>query len=251
MPNALLLCFVRLKVNKNVERTLENKVHTMSLAKRSNWVKLTLLTCIALNLNVYHGFQTAILVVCAAYKQIIITSGSNMAKRTLIFGNISAGKSALAKQISAQTGQRHIELDELAWRDQNHSIAEKIQVISDELQYLNESGNWIAEGVFGHPISQLCSHSNQVIFLDMPLSVCIEQLEQRYGNELSASDLERQRLWAESYYHRDTANSYAYHSELFDRFSDSKIRISSKEQLKSFLSELATQNSEHNLTLIS
>ncbi|MBD1556932.1 hypothetical protein HC752_08285 [Vibrio sp. S9_S30] len=161
-----------------------------------------------------------------------------MANRTLIFGNIGAGKSALAIKISSITGQKHIELDELAWHDEQHSIAEKMQFLSSELQHLNTSGNWVAEGVFGQSLSRLLVKTTQVIFLDMPLPICLQQLDHRYKDELHISDLERQKLWATSYYHRETANSYAYHNELFDSFSGYKIRISDAESLMNFCAQL-------------
>lgn len=173
-----------------------------------------------------------------------------MANRTLIFGNIGAGKSALAIKISSITGQKHIELDELAWHDEQHSIAEKMQFLSSELQHLSTSGNWVAEGVFGQSLSKLMVKTTQVIFLDMPLPVCLNQLDKRYKDKLHVSDLERQKLWARSYYQRETANSYAYHSELFDRFSGHKIRISDAKSLKEFCTKLDRTKNARNLTLI-
>jgi len=101
---------------------------------------------------------------------------------------------------------------------------------------------WVVEGVFGDLAEPFLEASDELVWLDVPWSVCRARLLQRgseskrhKNREQSAAGLDKLLSWAEGYYTRDGACSHAGHKTLFSKFSSQKHCLSTERDVAGYL----------------
>lgn len=115
--------------------------------------------------------------------------------RIAVVGPVAAGKTTLSRAVAAHTGLPRIDLDDLFWgpdwtpratADFHHSVEEQLA-----------GPAWIADGNYGGQVAELLlARAELVVWLDVPLRVCLPRLVARSlrraasGEELFAGNRE-------------------------------------------------------------
>ncbi|MCF2948048.1 AAA family ATPase [Paraglaciecola aquimarina] len=158
-------------------------------------------------------------------------------KKIIIFGNSGAGKSTLAKQLSSQHNLAHLDLDTLAWQPSapptRKPIVESAESIS---HFIKENQTWVIEGCYADLIEIALPFSNEIIFLNLPLGLCIENARKRpwephkYESK-AAQDKNLDMLieWISQYSSRTDTFSEAAHTQLYQTYSGKKQLITSNQ----------------------
>jgi len=165
---------------------------------------------------------------------------SNGLQRVLIMGNSGSGKSWLATRISEINKLPVTDLDSLYWQQEGYGKArEKAEVLKDVLAIANNK-HWIIEGVYGWIAERVTSYASHVIWLTPEPAECVENIKVRgMRNKGSVEDFSALLEWASLYEKRAGSSSYQGHLLVFSKTkSESRIRLSSREDMRSFLAQL-------------
>jgi len=162
--------------------------------------------------------------------------------RTVIIGNSGSGKTWLSHQLVDERLIAAISLDDIFWEpggfDLRRPAADVVSLIGEHLQ----QPGWIVEGVFGDLAEPFLEASDELVWLDVPWSVCRARLLQRgseskrhMNREQSAAGLDKLLSWAEDYYARGGACSRAGHRTLFSKFLSQKYCLSTEQDVAGYL----------------
>jgi len=162
--------------------------------------------------------------------------------RTVIIGNSGSGKTWLSRQLVNEGFISAISLDDIFWEPGGFDLRRPAADVASLIgEHLKRTG-WVVEGVFGDLAEPFLEASDELVWLDMPWSVCRARLLQRgseskrhMNREQSAAGLDKLLSWAEDYYTRDGACSRAGHKALFSRFSGQKHCLSSEQEVLGYL----------------
>ncbi|WP_459919116.1 P-loop NTPase family protein [Desulfocicer niacini] len=162
--------------------------------------------------------------------------------RIVIFGNSGSGKTWLAKKMSFIYSMSIVHFDEIFWEPGGF---DKKRESNEILSLINESkkmSSWVAEGVFGKIAEHFIENTDIIIWLDIPLEICIKRLgirgsesKKHMNREESEQGLKELIEWASQYYDRKNLNSYSGHRKLFNDFSKQKFRLRSESDVHEFL----------------
>ena len=154
-------------------------------------------------------------------------------RKVLIFGNSGSGKSTLAKAISRSESLSHLDLDTLAWKEEmppeRRSLSESSLEISG---FMNTYNGWVIEGCYADLLEVALPFSNEIIFMDLPIALCIENARNRpwephkYSSK-AAQDKNLNMLinWISQYSDRKDTFSKSAHEHLFNSFTGVKKRV--------------------------
>nr|WP_276209357.1 hypothetical protein [Streptomyces harenosi] len=99
-------------------------------------------------------------------------------RRIALVGPVASGKSTLAAAVAAHTGLPHIGLDDLFWGP-DWTPVPAAEFRARVRGALAEEA-WIADGNFGGAVAELLmARATLVIWLDLPLRVCLPRLVAR------------------------------------------------------------------------
>ena len=167
-------------------------------------------------------------------------------QKTIIFGNSGSGKSTLAKKLVTNNKLAHLDLDTIAWLEtslpQRKSIVDSAKEIAI---FTQKHDNWVIEGCYSDLLELLIIDSeldaienigtceaNEMIFLDLPIEVCIENAEQRPwephkypSKQAQDQNLEILTDWIKNYDTRTDSFSKKTHQTLYESFEGKKTRI--------------------------
>ena len=156
-------------------------------------------------------------------------------KKILIFGDSGSGKTTLAKKLAKQHGLAHFDLDTIAWLatkpPQRRGLDESYASI-DSFCSVNQS--WIIEGCYSDLIDYLCDRANQMVFMNLPVDLCIENARKRpwEPHKYQSKHQQDENLpmlidWIANYQTRQDTFSEHAHRGLYDQFQGSKsMRVS-------------------------
>lgn len=96
-------------------------------------------------------------------------------KRIVIIGTSGAGKSTLAKQLAAQLGYPHIELDSLYWAE---NWTKSPQFLANVAQAV-ERPFWIIDGNYSSVHDVIWSRADTIVWLDYSIWVCYWRMLRR------------------------------------------------------------------------
>ena len=158
-------------------------------------------------------------------------------KKIAIFGNSGAGKSTLAKQLAESNGLKSFDLDTVAWQPSvppQRMPLEDSRAEIDRFMSLNES--WVIEGCYSDLLELVLPQSNQLIYLNLPIEVCIANAKKRpweahkyESKEAQDANLNMLTDWIAQYVQRDDTFSQSSHEKLFEAYSGKKIMLTSNE----------------------
>jgi len=162
--------------------------------------------------------------------------------RTVIVGNSGSGKTWLSQRLVNEELTPAISLDDIFWEPGGFDLkrpAADVALLIDK--HLRHPG-WVVEGVFGDLAERFLEASDELVWLDVPWSVCQARLLQRGSEskrhmkrEQSAAGLDRLLSWAEDYYTRDGLCSHKGHKGLFSKFSRQKHRLTTEQDVAGYL----------------
>lgn len=162
--------------------------------------------------------------------------------KTVVFGNSGSGKTWLAKRLSADFSIPIIHFDEIFWEPGGFDKPRGAKEVMSMILQSKQSESWIAEGVFGHMAAHYLCDAQSVIWLDLPWDICSKRLMNRgseskkhMGREESQKGLKELMTWASQYYERKSKSSYYGHSQIYENFMKTKIRLGSEDEVLQFI----------------
>ena len=119
--------------------------------------------------------------------------------RTLILGNSGSGKSWLAFRIAEALGCKAVDLDAIHWEPGSYGVARDKQVAIDMVRQEASGPAWVIEGVFGWLAQEALLRATALIWLDLPVNECLDNIRQRglrRGGDAAATQLRLRRCLA-------------------------------------------------------
>lgn len=152
-------------------------------------------------------------------------------RKVIIFGNSGSGKSTLAKSLCVTEGLSHLDLDTLAWSPstppERKSIVESSLEIKD---FILSNESWVIEGCYTDLLEVGLPFSNEVIFMNLTIDLCIENAKNRpweahkyESKEAQDANLEMLIDWISKYNQRTDTFSELSHRALYESFDGQKI----------------------------
>lgn len=151
--------------------------------------------------------------------------------KTILLGNAGAGKSTLAKKLTAREPAARLSLDAVAFA-QGSARRPLRESIAEAIEFIEKNESWIIEGCYADIIEALLAYCEKLIFLNPGVKTCIEHCMQRpwepekFGSR-EAQDRNLQNLidWVSSYETRRDEYGLRRHRELFDSFAGRKVEL--------------------------
>jgi adenylate kinase family enzyme len=162
--------------------------------------------------------------------------------RVLIIGNSGAGKTWLGKALARTAQIPFYPMDTLFWQPGHFAQKHPKNEIEAACAQLIQESNWVIEGVFGWMADLCAPRATHLVWLDIPLAQCLENLTQRgpqfdevlteiHVREKALEDL---KTWAAAYETREGSTARGYHLGLFEKFQGKKNRLTSRHEVASF-----------------
>ena len=156
-----------------------------------------------------------------------------MDRRVLIFGNSGSGKSTLAKRLASSDGLAHLDLDSLAWQPYEPPKPPQRMPLNESEHslrtFIQDNQNWVIEGCYTDLLQLLVGNVTELIFMNLPVDLCIENAKQRpwephkYPSK-QAQDANLSMLieWIAQYDLRDDTFSRRAHEDFYFAFQSKK-----------------------------
>lgn len=166
--------------------------------------------------------------------------------RIVIFGNSGSGKSTLAKHYAEIPGVIHLDLDTLAWKEDEFGVRESIKVSKNRIEsFTTGNEKWVIEGCYASLLPIAMAKATEIIFLDPGVDACLENCRARpwerhkySSQEEQDNHLEMLLDWVTTYKSRTDEFSYLEHKSLFEAFERTKQRIGSNGEAQRRASEV-------------
>ena len=151
-------------------------------------------------------------------------------KKVVIFGNSGSGKSTLAGQLCQQEGLAHFDLDTIAWMAQTPPQRRPLEDSARELNaFVQQHDGWVIEGCYADLVELALPASTEIIFLDLPVQLCMDNARRRpwephkyASKQAQDANLDMLLDWIAQYEERDDTFSRAAHVALFERYDGNK-----------------------------
>ncbi|MBU3070710.1 AAA family ATPase [Aestuariicella sp. G3-2] len=159
-------------------------------------------------------------------------------KKILIFGNSGSGKSTLYREISIADDLPHLDLDTLAWQPTNpperKSLAESGKAIKE---FISNHESWVIEGCYTDLLEIAAPYSNEIIYLNLPIELCIRNAKNRpwephkyESKEAQDANLEMLIEWIGQYNQRQDCFSQSAHEGFYTHYAGKKTEYTSNER---------------------
>ncbi|MFK8029059.1 MAG: AAA family ATPase [Gammaproteobacteria bacterium] len=152
-------------------------------------------------------------------------------KKVIIFGNSGSGKSTLAKRLSHE-GLAHLDLDTLAWVDGSAERAPINESRAKIESFMAEHASWVIEGCYADLLSVALAHATELVFMNLPIELCIENARNRpwephkYESKAAQdANLDMLTSWIAQYDEREDVFSRAAHHKLYSEYTGTKRMI--------------------------
>lgn len=173
-----------------------------------------------------------------------------MTQNIVIFGNSGSGKSTLAQHLVKLNNLAHLDLDTIAWLPTNppqrQALDKSCAAIRD---FIEANDSWVIEGCYSDLLEWASAYASNLIFLNLPVELCLENAKSRpwephkyQSKEAQDANLAMLLDWIAEYEKRDDHFSKQAHLALFDAFSGAKVMINSKLDLQHELAQLGLLN---------
>ncbi|WP_144210586.1 AAA family ATPase [Shewanella donghaensis] len=155
-------------------------------------------------------------------------------RKILLFGNSASGKSTLAKSLVQRENLAHLDLDTLAWQKTIPPQREALTTSNITIQKFIKSANkgWIIEGCYTDLLELTVTSANEVIFMNLPIEVCIENAKKRpwephkyESKQAQDANLAMLLDWISQYNQRTDTFSQQSHQDFYDRFKGTKTML--------------------------
>lgn len=158
-------------------------------------------------------------------------------KKIVIFGNSGSGKSTLAKKLCKAKELAHLDLDTLAWMPTEPPKRKPLVESADGISnFIGTNESWVVEGCYSDLLELAIASANELIFMNLPVELCIANARQRpwephkyESKEAQDSNLNMLLDWISQYTERTDTFSQASHIDLYERYSGEKRMVTSNE----------------------
>ncbi len=158
-------------------------------------------------------------------------------RNILIFGNSGSGKSTLAKKLCRAEGLSHLDLDTLAWQPTTPPERNPIDVSAAEISnFIASNVAWVIEGCYTDLLEQALPFSTEIIFMNLPITLCIENAKKRpwephkyASKEVQDNNLDMLVGWISQYSDRTDTFSAIAHNKFYDDYSGKKKMLTDNE----------------------
>ncbi len=162
-----------------------------------------------------------------------------MMKKIMVIGCSGAGKSTFSRALQEKTGLPLYHLD-LIWHKPDKTTVSR-EEFDAALAEIVERDAWILDGNYGRTLEVRMRACDTVIFLDLPLEVCLKSIKERIGQprpDLPWQETELDpefRAWVEDFPNRSLPKIHA----LLEQYREKEIVIlKSREAMDRYLEEL-------------
>ena len=107
-------------------------------------------------------------------------------KRILIIGCPGSGKSTLSIKLHEITGLPLIHLDLILHRDDGTELNH--DEFDVELDQVLKQDEWIIDGHYHRTLSKRIEYCDTILFFDLPVDVCLSNVENRLGHKVGDQD---------------------------------------------------------------
>lgn len=104
-------------------------------------------------------------------------------KKVIVIGCPGSGKSTFSKALHKITGIELLHLDMIFWNEDKTTVDKSVFI--ERLLKTIELDNWIIDGNYESTMELRMRECDTVIFLDYPLDVCLNGIEERKGKARS------------------------------------------------------------------
>lgn len=151
-------------------------------------------------------------------------------RKVLIFGNSGSGKSTLAKELCAAENLSHLDIDMLAWMPTTLPTRKPVGEAKKEIyEFIHSHEEWVIEGCYTDLLETVASQCNEMIYMNIPVAVCIANAKNRpweprkyKSKEDQDANLEMLVEWIAQYKERDDIFSERAHKELYEKYPGKK-----------------------------
>lgn len=163
--------------------------------------------------------------------------------RIVIFGNSGSGKSTLATRCAESRGIKHLDLDDIAWKES--AIRDELAVSAEKLRsFIDAHDEWVIEGCYGSLVSLAVREADEIVFLNPGIDACQENCRARpwerhkYPSEMAQNEnLEMLLNWVSGYESRTDEFSRGVHLEIFEAFPGKKVELKSNSEARAWAGE--------------
>jgi adenylate kinase family enzyme len=161
----------------------------------------------------------------------------NAFERTLIIGNGGSGKTWLANQLGNRLVLPVHHLDEIHWEPGQSGVARDKTLVMQDVCAVAATTSWLIEGVYGWLAQAVIGRATTLIWIDLPVLECIENIEVRgRQNGESLEDFQALLAWVGEYHTRQSSSAYAAHQQLYLQHDGAKFRLDSRDAVSSLAS---------------
>ena len=104
-------------------------------------------------------------------------------KKIIVIGCPGSGKSTVSRALHNKTGIPLYHLDMMYWNADKTTVEKS--VFLERLSAVLEKDEWIIDGNYGSTMEWRMAACDTVIFLDYPLHVCLDGIQERRGKPRS------------------------------------------------------------------
>lgn len=161
-------------------------------------------------------------------------------ERIVIVGPSGAGKSTFSRKLNSITGIPLYPLDNIWWNsDKTHITREEFD---SKLKDILLKDKWIIDGDYSRTYEIRMEYADTIIFLDYPLSVCLEGVQARIGKKrLDIPWVEEEfdpefKEWIIGWFNK----TLPLVNQLLEKYKDNKViyRFHSRDEANKFLKDL-------------
>lgn len=159
-------------------------------------------------------------------------------RKILIFGNSGSGKSTLAKSLCESQDLAHLDLDLLAWEATTPPVRKSLNASKKDIdRFITINDSWVIEGCYTDLLELAEPHSNEIIFMNLPIEMCILNAKSRpwephkyKSKQAQDNNLDMLIDWISQYTNRDDTFSLDAHQKFYNNYSGEKQIISSNQK---------------------
>ena len=164
-------------------------------------------------------------------------------KKILVIGCPGSGKSVFSRRLSTILGIPVYHLDMVYW---NPDVTEVSRDVFDErITEIMNRDEWIMDGTYSRTLGYRLSYADTVFFLDLPLEVCLQSIEDRIGTVRDDLPWVEEKLDPEfrEYVRQFPDNQgVRVRKALNESRNVNIIRFTSREEVNSYLDRLENDN---------
>ena len=151
-------------------------------------------------------------------------------QRIVIFGNSGSGKSTLAKELAREHELAHLDLDLTAWKPTSPPERKPVSESWEDIRaFMASNAHWVIEGCYSDLLETVVLHASEIIFLNLPVELCIANARNRpwephkyESREAQDANLDMLIEWIAQYDERDDTFSKSAHEALFESYDGKK-----------------------------